>query len=69
MTESDLAFAPEASAVSAAQTTDAVTEAIEALQTLGYTASEAARAVTKVQTESDQPDELIRLALRSMTGM
>lgn len=69
VTESDLAFAPEASAVSAAQTTDAVTEAIEALQTLGYTASEAARAVTKVQTESDQPDELIRLALRSMTGM
>lgn len=69
VTESDLAFAPEASAVSAAQTTDAVTEAIEALQTLGYTASEAARAVTKVQTESDQPDELIRLALRSMAGM
>ena len=71
VSESDLSFAPEAAqAVSgAAQATDAVTEAIEALQSLGYSPSEAARAVSRVQTESDRADELIRLALRGMAGM
>ncbi len=48
---------------------DAVAEAIEALQALGYTSSEAAKAVSKVQNESGKADDLIRLALRSMAGM
>lgn len=48
---------------------DAVSSAIEALESLGYTASEAARAVTKVQSQTDKTDELIKLALRSMAGM
>ena len=67
--QSDLDMVPGGSAANAVKATDAVTEAIEALQTLGYSASEAARAVTKVQSESDKPDELIRLALRNMAGM
>lgn len=48
---------------------DAVQEAIEALQSLGYTAAEAAKSVSKVQNESDKADDLIRLALRNMAGM
>ena len=69
VSQSDLEGMPEAGAQKSVQAQDAVGEAIEALQALGYTASEAARAVTKVQTQSDQPDELIRLALRNMAGM
>ena len=69
VSQSDLEGMPEIAAAKSAGGEDAVSEAIEALQALGYTASEAARAVTKVRTESDQPDELIRLALRNMAGM
>ncbi len=45
---------------------DGVAEAIMALQTLGYSASEAAKAVGSVKDQSDKADELIRLALKSM---
>ena len=48
---------------------DCVTEALEALQALGYTPAEARAAVQSVRDQSDKTDELIKLALRSMAGM
>lgn len=48
---------------------DCVTEALEALQALGYTPAEALNAVQSVRDQSDKTDELIKLALRSMAGM
>ena len=48
---------------------DCVTEALEALQALGYTPVEARNAVQSVRDQSDKTDELIKLALRSMAGM
>ena len=45
---------------------DAAGEAIEALRALGYTASDAARLVSRVADQSDRADELVRLALRQM---
>ncbi|MDO5436038.1 MAG: Holliday junction branch migration protein RuvA [Clostridia bacterium] len=49
--------------------TDSVMEAVEALTALGYSSSEARGAIAKVKDQSDRPEELIRLALRSMAGM
>ena len=48
--------------------TDAVSEAVLALQGLGYTQSEAAMAVSKAHQQGggDKADELVRLALRGM---
>ena len=48
---------------------DCVTEALEALQALGYTPAEARNAVQSVRDQSDKTDELSKLALRSMAGM
>ena len=48
---------------------DCVTEALEALQALGYTPAEARNAVQSVRDQSDKTDELIKLALRSIAGM
>ena len=48
---------------------DCVTEALEALQALGYTPGEARNAIQSVRDQSDKTDELIKLALRSMAGM
>ena len=45
---------------------DPVTEAMIALQSLGYTQGEAMQALSGVKDKSDQPDELVRLALRGM---
>ena len=45
---------------------DPVTEAMIALQSLGYTAGEAMQALSAVKDKSNQPDELVRLALRGM---
>lgn len=53
----------------AAMAADCVTEALEALQALGYTPAEARAAVQSVRDQSDKTDELIKLALRSMAGM
>jgi len=47
---------------------DAAKEALAALQALGYTAAEAARAVSQVRGQSDSANELVRLALRNMAG-
>ena len=43
-----------------------MTEAMIALQSLGYTQGEAMQALSAVKDQSDQPDELVRLALRGM---
>ena len=47
---------------------DAVSEAIEALIALGYSSTEARNAISQVRDQADKPDELIRLALRTMAG-
>ena len=46
----------------------AETEAIEALMALGYPASDAAKAVSAVAGQAAKTDEILRLALRGMTG-
>ena len=51
---------------SALQQNDPVTEAMIALQSLGYTQGEAMQALSAVKDKSDKPDELVRLALRGM---
>ena len=45
---------------------DAVSEAMLALKSLGYTPQEAANALKGVKGQADTADELIRLALRHM---
>ena len=59
----DLAFA---SAGADAPAQDAVSEAMLALKSLGYTPQEAANALKGVKGQADTADELIRLALRYM---
>lgn len=44
-------------------------EALAALQSLGYTSAEAARAVNQVRDQAETPDQLIMLALRTLGGM
>ena len=70
VTEADLESLHLEKAVPAAELrqTDAVSEAVQALVSLGYTSSEAARAVSAVSAQSDDAGELIRLALRDMSG-
>ena len=55
-------------AVAAAFTSDAATEAVEALIALGYSSTEARNAISQVRDQTDKPEELIRLALRAMAG-
>jgi len=59
---------PEAAAAVSASVSrnDPVSEALLALQSLGYSQGEAMRALSGVKDKSDKPDELVRLALRSM---
>lgn len=49
--------------------TDNVTEALEALIALGYSATEARNALAQVQDSVSTVDQLIRQALRAMAGM
>lgn len=58
----DVAFAAD----SDAPAQDAVSEAMLALKSLGYTPQEAAGALKGVKGQADTADELIRLALRHM---
>ena len=58
--------APDAAAFVPARPNDTLTEAMLALQSLGYTQGEAMQALSAVKDQSDQPDELVRLALRGM---
>ena len=63
------AAAPSQGAVSAAAlSSDAVTEAIEALIALGYSSTEARNAISQIKDQTDKPEELILLALRAMAG-
>ena len=58
---------PDASGSPAAA--DSISEAVEALIALGYSSTEARTAVSRVRSEADTPEDLIRLALRAMAGM
>ena len=69
ITKESLSFAPDIAAAALPVEEDAVREALAALQTLGYSAVEAAQAVAKVREKTDKPDEMVRLALRHMAGM
>lgn len=69
ISQDDLAAAPVSGTAFTPQQEDAATEALSALQALGYTAAEAARAIQQVRGQSDSPNELVRLALRGMAGM
>ena len=60
---------PEGTAAVTAAQADYVTEAMEALAALGYSAAEARNAVLQVKDRTEKPEELIRLALRSMAGI
>ena len=48
---------------------DAQREAQAALQALGYTAAEAARAINLVRDQADTVDQLIMLALRQIGSL
>ena len=63
------AAGPAASVGAASAATDAVMEAIEALTALGYSATEARNALAQIPNPPENPEELIRLALRAMAGM
>lgn len=66
--ESDFGTVPAAQGAFAPVQEDAAQEALAALQALGYTAAEAAKAVSQVRGQSDSANELVRLALRNMAG-
>jgi len=66
--QSDLDYTPASSGVYTPVQEDAAQEALAALQALGYTAAEAAKAVSQVRGQSDSANELVRLALRNMAG-
>ena len=70
ISQADVSAAVPAQSASAAPalSPDAVTEAIEAMIALGYSSTEARNAITAVRDQTDKPEELIRLALRSMAG-
>ncbi|MBR3904713.1 MAG: Holliday junction branch migration protein RuvA [Clostridia bacterium] len=69
VSEGDFADTPTAHTAFTPVQEDAATEALAALQALGYTAAEAARAVSQVRGQSDKANDLVRLALRNMAGM
>lgn len=66
--QSDLDYAPAAGGAVTPLQADAAAEALAALQSLGYTAAEAAKSVQQVRGQSDSANELVRLALRNMAG-
>ena len=63
------AAVPAETAAAPALSTDAVSEAVEALIALGYSSIEARNAVSQIRNQTDKPEELIRLALRAMAGV
>lgn len=70
MSAGDLSLEEGAALPQRAEEGGAVSEAILALQSLGYTLSEASRAASRAQQEAPadaHADELVRLALRGMT--
>ena len=69
VSQSDLENAPAAGTAYTPVQEDAAAEALSALQALGYTPAEAAKAISQVRGKSDSANELVRLALRGMAGM
>ena len=67
VSESDISGIQYTDVATAAPATDAVKEAVQGLISLGYTAQEAARAVKEVADQSEEPAQLIMLALRGMS--
>lgn len=68
--QQDLSTAAAAGAAApAARVGDAQGEAQAALQALGYTAAEAARAINLVRDQADTVDQLIMLALRQIGSL
>ncbi|MGN0778194.1 MAG: Holliday junction branch migration protein RuvA [Aristaeellaceae bacterium] len=61
--------APDAPTAAIPLTADNVSEALEALLALGYTATEARNALSGIKDKTAPVDDLIRHALRSMAGM
>ncbi|MBQ2976461.1 MAG: Holliday junction branch migration protein RuvA, partial [Clostridia bacterium] len=66
--QSDLENVPASAGAYTPVQEDAATEALAALQALGYTPAEAAKAISQVRGQSDSANELVRLALRSMAS-
>lgn len=66
--QSDLENMPASAGAYTPVQEDAATEALAALQALGYTPAEAAKAISQVRGQSDSANELVRLALRNMAG-
>ena len=67
--ETDLkGFSQDSSFTASVPVTDTLNEAIQGLISLGYTSQEAARAVKEVSGQSNDPAQLIMLALRGMTS-
>ena len=60
---------PVSGAPASAPANSAEQEALAALQALGYTAAEAARAVSAVRGQAETTDRLIMLALRQMSSL
>jgi len=69
VSQEELASMPVVQASGEPVRDDAVSEALQALQSLGYTPVEASKALSAVRGKSDRADELIKLALRSMAGL
>ena len=66
--QSDLDYTPPSGATFTPQQEDAAQEALAALQSLGYTPAEAARAIAQVRSQGETANDLVRLALRNMAG-
>ena len=56
----------EAATIQHTQASDTVTEVIEALQSLGYSAQEAKAALARIPVRPEEASELLRLALKNM---
>ena len=67
--QQDVSAAAGSAAPKAAPVTSAQQEAQAALQALGYTAAEAAKAISRVADQGDTVDKLIMLALRQMSSL
>ncbi len=74
VTQADVSAAGAAAGSSAgaaqgALPADHMMEAVEALTALGYSSAEATNAVMRIRDQGKTPEELVRLALRSMAGV
>ena len=68
ISQADVSSVPSGSPSVSLPASDAAAEAIEALIALGYSSTEARTAVSQIREQADKPEDLIRLALRAMTG-